>query len=129
MAWWIDGVAMGSPLGLALANIFVRYSESKLFQTTSMPKIYYRYMDDTFVVPVFSNEDEFDILLHGLNLLRPSLRFTFEKESNLVLSFLDVLVEKFPFKFITFIYRKSTFTGQYLCWNSFSIQKRNTVLT
>ena len=28
----IDGVAGGSPLGLVLANIFVGYSESKLFQ-------------------------------------------------------------------------------------------------
>ena len=52
----IDGVAMGSPLGPALANIFVGYYESKHFQTTSKPKLYYRYMDDTFVV--FSNEDD-----------------------------------------------------------------------
>ena len=36
----IDGVAMGSPLGPALANIFVGYYESKLFQTTSKPEMY-----------------------------------------------------------------------------------------
>ena len=52
----IDGVAMGSPLRPALANIFVGYNESKLFQTTLKPEMCYRYMDDTFVV--FSNEDE-----------------------------------------------------------------------
>ena len=74
----IDGVAMESPLGPALANIFVCYQESKLFPTTSKPEMYYRYMDDTFVV--FSNEDECDHLLHSLNSLYPSLRFTFEKE-------------------------------------------------
>ena len=104
-----DGVALGSPLGPALANIFLGYDESKLFQTTSQLEIYYCYMDDTFVV--FSYEDERDLFLHSLNSLHPSLLFSFEKESNLALLFLDVLVEKFPFKFITSIYRKPTFTG------------------
>ena len=120
----IDGVAMGSPLGPALANIFVGYFESKLFQTTSKPEMYYRYMDDTFVV--FSDEDECDLSLDSLNSLHPSLRFTIKKESNLALPFLDVLVEKSPFKFITSIYRKPTFIGQYLRWNSFSPRKRKT---
>ena len=120
----IDGVAMGSPLGPALANIFVGYYESKHFQTTSKPKLYYRYMDDTFVV--FSNE--YDLFLDSLNSLHPSLRFTFEKEANLALPFLDVLVEKSPSKFITSIYRKSTFTGQCLRWNFFSPRKRKTNL-
>ena len=88
--------------------------------------MYYRYVDDTFVV--FSNEDECDLVLDSLNSLHPCLRFTFEKESNLALPFLDVLVEKSPSKFITSIYRKPTFTGQYLRWNSFSPRKRKTNL-
>ena len=108
----IDGVAMGSPFGPALANIFVGYSKFKLFQTTSEPELYYRYMENTFVV--FSNGDECDLFLDSLNSLHPSLRFIFEKESNLALPFLDVLVEKSSSKFITSIYRKPTFTGQYL---------------
>ena len=49
-------------------------------------------------------------------------------KSNLALLFLDVLVEKSPSKFITSIYRKPTFTSQYLCWNSFSPRKRKTNL-
>ena len=57
----IDGLAMGSPLGPALDNIFVGYHESELFQTNSKPEVYYRYMDDTFVV--FSNEDKCDLFL------------------------------------------------------------------
>ena len=63
-----------------------------------------------------------------LNSFHSSLGFTFEKESNLALPFLDVLVEKSPSKFITSIYRKPTFTGQYLRWNSFSPRKRKTNL-
>ena len=117
---------MGSPLGPALANIFVGYYESKLFQTTSKPEMYYRYMDDTFVV--FSNEDECNLFLDSLNSLYPSLRFTFEKEFNLALPFLDVLVEKSPSKFITSVYRIPTLTSQYLRWNSFSPRKRKTNL-
>ena len=117
---------MGSSLGTAIANIFVGYYESKLFQTTSKPEMYYRYMDDTFVV--FSYEDECDLFLDSLNSLHPSLRFTFEKESNLALPFLDVLVEKSPSKFITSIYQRPTFTGQYLHWNSFSPRKHKTNL-
>ena len=77
---------------------------------------------------VFSNEDECNLFLDSLNSLHPSLRFTFKKESNLALPFLDVLVEKSFSKFITSISREPTFTGQYLRWNFFSTRKRKTNL-
>jgi len=44
----IDGVAMGSPLGPALANIFGGYQEEKLFNFANRPLAYFRYVDDTF---------------------------------------------------------------------------------
>ena len=120
---------MGSPLGPALANIFVGYYETKLFQTISKPAMYYRYMDDTFVV--FNNENQCEVFLERLNSLHPSLQFTLEKESHSSLPFLDVLVEKSSSKFTTSIYRKPTFTSQYIQWNSFSPQtcKTNRILT
>ena len=40
--------------GAALANIFVGYYEEKLFSEISKPAVYFRYVDDTFVI--FQNE-------------------------------------------------------------------------
>ena len=87
----IDGVAMGSLLGPALANIFVEYYEKKLFSEISKPAVYFRYIDDTFVI--FQNEKESEEFLIRLNGLHSSLQFTFEKEKNNSLPSLDVHVE------------------------------------
>ena len=53
-----EGVAMGSPLGPALANIFVGFYEEKLFSQISKPSTYFRYVDDTFAI--FCNEEELE---------------------------------------------------------------------
>ena len=58
----IDGVAMSSPFGPALANIFVGYYESLLFRRVKKPMMYYRYMNDTFAI--FDNENDCDEFLN-----------------------------------------------------------------
>ena len=118
----IDGVAMSSPL----ANIFVGYYKALLFKRVNKPLMYYRYVDDTFAV--FNKEDKCNKFFFHLNSLHPLLRFTFEKECNWTLPFLDVLVEKNDHEFVTSIYRKPSFTGQYIRWNSFYPMKRKTNL-
>ena len=52
------------------------------------------------------------------------MNFTFEKKVNQSLPLLDVQAEKVGSKLITSIYRKPTFTGQYLNWKSFNPGKR-----
>ena len=113
---------MGSPLGPAIANIFVGYQKTKLFNIAKRPLVYFQYVDDTFAV--FNNEEDCNTFLTHLNSLHPSLRFTYEKESNHFLPFLYVLVERHDSEFLTSVYRKPTFTGLYLRWNSFSPPKR-----
>ena len=70
-----DGLAMGSPLGPDLANIFVGYSEEKLFSQTQKPPTCFKYVDDTFTI--FDHEAEADEFLTKLNCLHPFLKFTF----------------------------------------------------
>ena len=49
-----------------------------------------------------------------------NLNFTIENALNNKLAFLDVLVHREKQKFYTSIYRKTTFTGDYIPFNSFS---------
>ena len=86
-----DGVAMGSPLGSALANIFVGYYEEKLFSQTQKPPTYFRYVGHTFAI--FDHKAGADKFLTQLNCLHSSLKFTFEKKKGKCLPFLDVYVE------------------------------------
>ena len=120
----LKGVAMRSPLGPALANIFVAFHESRIFENTVKPGVYFRYMDDSFVI--CGSEMDCDHFQDKLKLLHSALKFTIEKEQNNSLHFLDVLVEKEGIGFLTSIYRKPKFTRQYIRWNSF-IPKTRTI--
>ena len=113
---------MGSPLGPALANIFVGFYEQKLFDQGDKPSVYFCYVDDTCVI--FESERDCDLFHEKLNRLHPALKFTIEEEQNNSLSFLDVLVEKEGSEFLTSVYRKPTFSGHYIRWNSFSPKDR-----
>ena len=117
---------MGSPLGPSLANIFVGYYEALLFKRVNRPLMCYRYVNDTLAA--FNDEDECNEFFSHLNSLHPAHRFTFDKKCNRTLPFFDVLVEKNDHEFVTSIYRKPTFTGQYIRWNSFCPMKRKTDL-
>ena len=81
-----DVVAMGSPVGLALVNIFVGYYEKKLLSLTQKPPTYFRYVDNTFAI--FNHKAEADEFLTKLNCLYPSLKFTFEKKKGKFYRFL-----------------------------------------
>ena len=75
-------------------------------------------MDDTFAI--FNTPTACPDFLVRLNALHHALKLTCETEQSNVLPFLDVRVEKTEDGFLTTIYRKATFTGQYTRWDSFS---------
>ena len=70
----LDGVAVGSSLGPALANTFVGFHESRLFDNTAKPGVFFRYLDDSF--DIFGSELDFDHSQEKLNVLHPALKFS-----------------------------------------------------
>ena len=108
----VDGVAMGSPLGPTLANVFMNHMEKKWLQNCPLdfkPILYRRYVDDSLIL--FNSEQHVDLFLEYLNSQHPNISFTSEKEVNGSLPFLDIQIQSKDDHFTTSIYRKPTFTG------------------
>ena len=75
-----DGVAIGSPLELVLANIILCHLERKFMENYSTFPLYYRrYVDDTFCV--FNSYDELLIFCTLINTIHPNVKFTMEVEN------------------------------------------------
>ena len=111
----IDGLAMGSPIAPALANIFLNLLETDFLNNCPLefkPIFYRRYLDDTFVI--FHDETQADQFLQYINNQHNNIKFTIEKERNNRLPFLDLLISKSNnntnYNFNTSVYRKPTYT-------------------
>nr|VZI08282.1 unnamed protein product [Spirometra erinaceieuropaei] len=115
----IDGVAMGSPLGPFLANVFMgKVQQTSLKDTINDLKFYGRYVDDTFCMT--SHTTDINGLVRKFNGAHPSLMFTAETEANNEIAFLDVLLHRQEDGSIQRkIFRKKTWTGQYINFHSF----------
>ena len=119
----VDGVSMGCRLGPTFANAFMNKLEINNFtKLKSLGVILYkRYVDDTFVI--LKSRDNAHSVLDFLNTLHPNIKFTTEMEKNGRLPFLDVLVKRKGDRLETEMYRKPTFTGVYLNWDSLTSRK------
>ena len=107
----IDGVAMGSPLGPVMVNIFMcDFEEKWVMKNIDQPTVWFRFVDDTFTL--FKNKNDALSFLHYLNGRHNNINFTTEFEQNEEIPFLDILLKhNLDSPFSTSIYRKKTFTG------------------
>ena len=114
----IDGVAMGSPLGLTLANYFMGNLEKNIFKSrlSNHPVMYLRYIDDIFAV--FTNDDSCSQFFDLLNSQHSNINFTCQKAASSI-SFLDVKITVNDKDTDTFVSRKPTNTGLLLNFNAF----------
>ena len=121
------GVAMGSPLSPVLANLCMEFLESEYILNCSdniRPLLWYRYVDDVFII--YQKDDEcFDNFLNFVNNLIPSIKFTVENEVDNKLPFLDVLVHHNPVThaFSFKVYRKPTNAEMYIHFFSYHSQQ------
>ena len=111
-----DGVAMGSPLGPLLANVFMTSIEENLERQGKVPSFYRRYVDDALtIMPNMAAASSF---LDTLNLAHSSVKFTMETENNGMLPFLGTqLLNRSP-RIETKVYVKPTNSGLLLHFQS-----------
>ena len=71
------GAAMGSPVNPIVTNIYMEAFENRAITTAlHLPRIWKRYVDDTFVIQHHSHKEEFP---HHINTVDPSIQFTVEE--------------------------------------------------
>ena len=129
----IDGVAMGSPLGPLLANIFLSHRAEKIWldncPSECKPVFYRRNVDDSFIL--FQSRNHVEPFLKFLNSQHPNIKFTCDVETNKTLSFLDITICRSDNSFVTSVYRKPTFTRLFTNFESFLpiIYKKGLIFT
>ena len=106
----VDGVAMGSTQGLILANIFLSHHEENWLNKCPIefkPSFYKSYVDDIFVL--FESPESVHLLHEYMSSKHWNINFTDKQENIGSLLFLDVKICCKNSKFVTSVYRKSTF--------------------
>ena len=116
----LDGVAMGSPLVLVIAGIFMVELENTVVPALNnyLP-FRKRYVDDTLC---FVKKGYRDYVLSVLNDFHDCISFTFEEQVNSMISFLDVLLIRKPDGMDLAVFRKKTNTNLYVNWDAFALE-------
>ncbi|BHF70851.1 hypothetical protein SprV_0401390400 [Sparganum proliferum] len=111
----VKGTPMGSPLSSLIAEAVLQRREALAFDHYR-PRLWVRYVDDTFVI---INRDKIGEFTQHLNSIFPDIQFTMEEEKDCQSPFLDVLVQrKGDGALNTTVYRKATNTPRILSFLS-----------
>ena len=106
----VDDVAMGSPLGPVLADIFMIELEKVILpELTECIKCWKRYVDTISFVKLGNT----NYIITKLNSCDKNIQFNFEKDKGLLL-FLDVLIQRNSNSIVTTRFRKPTNNDIYL---------------
>ena len=112
----VHGCAMGSPVSPIVANLCMEVVEELAINTSTVaPRVWKRYVDDSFVI---IKKDAVSSFHDTLNSIDPKIVFTIEEENNGQISFLDTLVSRKNGVAVIDVYRKPTHTDRYLDFSS-----------
>ncbi|XP_072048289.1 uncharacterized protein [Amphiura filiformis] len=111
------GAAMGGPVSPTTCNLFMEQFESLALESAPHPpRVWLRYVDDTFVV---IKREHFSEFTEHINSQSDHIKFTSEVEADGQLPFLDTLVKRSEDGSLRVsVYRKPTHTDQYLNFDS-----------
>ena len=73
------------------------------------PVVYRRYVNDLFVL--FKSKEHLKLFVNYMNSKHRNIKFTFETEDSNTFSILDVKNTRKNKRFVTSIFRKTTFSG------------------
>ena len=113
-----EGAAMGSLISPIVANLFMEDLEIKAIRTSNTPpKIWRRFVDDTFTIIKKENRNNF---LQHLNSIQPNIKFTCEEmKEDGSMPFLDILITQAEDGSLkTSVFRKQPHTDLYLQWDN-----------
>ena len=108
---------MGSPVSLTVCNAYMEHIKQIAITSAPHPPLWwYRYVDDTHCKLNREHAREFT---DHLNSIDPEIQFMVESENNGALAFLDTnTIRRDGSSLKITIYRKPTYTDQYLHWQS-----------
>ena len=106
----IDCVAIGSPLGLTFANLFLVYYAKMWLDKCLLqfnPKYYFWNVDDLFLM--FEKKDHNNFFLKYIKSRHRNIKFVFEEEGNNKIAFLNISITGNELKMsYKYLYFKST---------------------
>ena len=107
---------MGSPVSAVVDNLYMEFLEELALETApTTPRVWKRYVDDTFRILTKDSTEE---LLHHLNGVRSIIKFTLEEEEDGKIPFLDTLLRREDGRLDVSVCRKPTHMDQYIRFKS-----------